>query len=216
MNLVILGAVLVQWFVSTKNRLAGAIMGLLITFGIAIWGLGLYAQGYQVAFFGMALSQGLFLIFIFAWLVYDVVQIVQAAAGKVNVRLAEDTTVYHEPSTLAPVALYLHKGDSLDLSVNNKKVDGVVWSQTKLADGTWGYLPGSTPIIRKWKTLQKETNVYSQPDKESQVLEVLGKNVVIELGKTEQTTNGIWVKVQTDATPEGYILGDTRGIVVKQ
>lgn len=216
MNFVILAAVMIQWFISSKSRLWGAVVGLMITIGIAIWGLDAYAQGGQITFFGIALSQGVFLLFIAAWTVYDVVQIVQATNGKVMVRLAEETKLYREPSLNAPVYAVKQRGDRLTLSTTSKNTGGMVWTPVLLESGEKVYIPGSTPILRKWKTLAKETHVYSQTDKNSMVLETLPKGSVIELGRTEKIGNDVWVHVTTYQNAAGYIPGNTPGQEVKE
>ncbi|NSW53953.1 MAG: hypothetical protein HPY85_15740 [Anaerolineae bacterium] len=216
MNFVILGAVLVQWFISSKSRLWGAVAGLAITVGIGIWGLDAYAQGGQITFFGIALSQGIFLLFIAAWTVYDVVMIAQAAGGKATVRLAEETRLYQEPGLQSPVVAVKQRGDSLTLSANNKNVGGMVWSVVLLGGDQKAYIPGSTPILRQWKTLQKETHLYSQPDKNSPVLETLPKGSILELGKSEKLGNEVWVRAASAQHLEGFIPGNTAGQEVKQ
>ena len=216
MNFVSLAAVFIQWFIASKSRLWGSIAGLAITVGIGIWGLDVYAQGGQITFFGFALSQGVFLLFIAAWTVYDVALIVQAVNSKPIIRLAEETKLYREPSTTAPVVAVKMREDRLTLSPNNKRVNGILWTTVLLPDGQKAYILGNTPILRKWKTLGKETHIYSQPDKTSPILETLPKGSVIELAKSEKFGNDIWVHASTAQTPDGFIPGNTAGQEVKE
>lgn len=216
MNFVILGAVLIQWFISTKSRLWGAIVGLLITLGIGVWGLGLYADGYAVSLFGLKLSEGIFYLFIAAWIVYDIVMIVQAKNASSDIVLAEETKIYQEPDLNAPVVHTAQKGDRLDLHSSVKNVRGTQWMQVKTADGTRQFILGDTPLLRYFNLTQKETKVYAQPDLNSEVLEVINGKQQIELGRTQKIDNKVWVKATTRQTPEGYILGNTKGNVVKR
>ena len=55
-NPVIIIAVIIQALVTKFSRIAGAVMGYLITTGILLWGLSLYREGDQIAFFGIPLS----------------------------------------------------------------------------------------------------------------------------------------------------------------
>ena len=68
---IIIVAILVQTFVAKANRLFGAILGFLITGGILLWGLGVYADGGQIALFGIPLSEPIFLIACLVWFWFD-------------------------------------------------------------------------------------------------------------------------------------------------
>ena len=70
-NPVIIGAILVQSWVSKASRVAGAILGYLITTGIFLWGLAIYGDHGQIAFFGVPLSQPVFVILCLVWYVFD-------------------------------------------------------------------------------------------------------------------------------------------------
>ena len=61
-NPVIIVAIIVQSLVSKVDRIAGAVLGFLITTGIFLWGLSVYAEGNQIALFTIPLSQPVFLI----------------------------------------------------------------------------------------------------------------------------------------------------------
>ncbi len=67
MNFVIVGALVVQALVGQASRLAGAVVGFVITTGILLWGLGAYAQGGAITFFGLELSQGVFVALCLIW-----------------------------------------------------------------------------------------------------------------------------------------------------
>ncbi|MCA9406094.1 MAG: hypothetical protein KC684_06120 [Candidatus Omnitrophica bacterium] len=66
-NPVIIGAIVGQSIISQFNRMIGAIVGYVITTGILIWGIGLYNDGYGVAFFGNNISQEIFIVLCLAW-----------------------------------------------------------------------------------------------------------------------------------------------------
>ena len=78
MNPVIIGAIVVQFLVAKASRIAGAIMGYLITTGVLIWGLSLYADGDQIAFVGIPLSQPVFIIACLVWYGFDTKEFVAA------------------------------------------------------------------------------------------------------------------------------------------
>ncbi len=61
-NPVIIVAIVVQSWISKASRTAGAIVGFVITTGILLWGLAIYDQHGQIAFFGIPLSQPVFVI----------------------------------------------------------------------------------------------------------------------------------------------------------
>ena len=70
-NPVIIVAIIVQSLVSKANRIAGAVLGFLITTGIFLWGLSVYAEGNQIALFTIPLSQPVFLIACLVWYGFD-------------------------------------------------------------------------------------------------------------------------------------------------
>jgi hypothetical protein len=80
MNPIIIIAIIVQSFVSRANRMAGAILGFVITTGILLWGVSLYAQGGEIAFLGFPLSQPVFLIVCAVWYGFDVRSFMRARA----------------------------------------------------------------------------------------------------------------------------------------
>ena len=74
-------AIIIQMVIAGVSRIAGAVVGYIITTGILIWGLGLYGSGYQIAFFGIPLSQTVFMIAILAWYVFDTKEFIEARNG---------------------------------------------------------------------------------------------------------------------------------------
>jgi hypothetical protein len=86
-NPVIIVAVLIQMVVSRVSRIAGAIMGFVITTGILLWGVVIYGAGGQITFFGIPFSFPIFIVACLVWFGFDVrelalaIQTRQAAAG---------------------------------------------------------------------------------------------------------------------------------------
>ena len=80
MNPIIIVAIIVQSFVSRANRMAGAILGFVITTGILLWGISLYAQGGEIAFLGFPLTQPVFFIVCAVWYGFDVRSFMRARA----------------------------------------------------------------------------------------------------------------------------------------
>lgn len=78
LNPFIVFALIAQAFISKASRMAGALAGFLITSGILIWGLGVYADGDEIAFFGVAIPQFLFVILCLIWYAFNVKEIFAA------------------------------------------------------------------------------------------------------------------------------------------
>ena len=78
MNPAIVGAILVQIVVARVNRLAGAIIGFLVTTGVLIWGLGIYSDGKLIALFNVELSKTAFIIACAVWYLFDAIELLQA------------------------------------------------------------------------------------------------------------------------------------------
>ena len=70
-NPIIIIALIIQSAVAKSSRKAGAVIGYIITTGILLWGSSLYADGYQVALFGIPLSQPIFIIACLVWYGFD-------------------------------------------------------------------------------------------------------------------------------------------------
>ena len=77
-NPVIIVAIIVQSWVAKASRVAGAIMGFLITTGIFLWGLAVYGSHNQIMFFGIPLSQPVFVILCLVWYVFDTFSLIAA------------------------------------------------------------------------------------------------------------------------------------------
>jgi len=100
-NPVIIVAIVVQSWISKASRTAGAIVGFVITTGILLWGLAIYDQHGQIAFFGIPLSQPVFVILCIVWYAFD------TAAFKAARRAAPPATpppVHANPETAAAMA----------------------------------------------------------------------------------------------------------------
>jgi hypothetical protein len=70
-NPVIILAIIVQALVAKASRIAGAVIGYVITTGILLWGISVYGQGDQIALFAMPLPQPVFLIACLVWYGFD-------------------------------------------------------------------------------------------------------------------------------------------------
>ena len=77
-NPVIIVAIIVQSLVAKSSRIAGAVIGFLITTGIFLWGMSLYAEGNQIALFTIPLSQPVFLIACLVWYGFDTREFMRA------------------------------------------------------------------------------------------------------------------------------------------
>jgi hypothetical protein len=66
-NPIVIIAIVAQGFISRTNRMAGAIAGYVITTGILLWGISLYSAGSGIAFLGIPLSEGIFIVVCIAW-----------------------------------------------------------------------------------------------------------------------------------------------------
>ncbi len=83
-NPVIFVAILIQSMISRGNRTAGAVAGYVITTGILLWGFSLYADGGQVAFFGVPLSQGVFIFLCLVWYGFDTKRLLEVNGASVQ------------------------------------------------------------------------------------------------------------------------------------
>ena len=70
-NPVIVVAIIVQVIVAKFSRIAGAVIGYIITTGILLWGISVYGQGNQIALFGIPLSQPILLMACLVWYGFD-------------------------------------------------------------------------------------------------------------------------------------------------
>jgi hypothetical protein len=77
-NPVIVGAIVGQVIIAKVSRIAGAIVGYVITTGILLWGLSIYGNGHQLAFFGIPLSQPIFVMLCLVWYGFDTKEFIAA------------------------------------------------------------------------------------------------------------------------------------------
>lgn len=84
-NPLIIIALVIQSAVAKSSRKAGAVLGFIITTGIFFWGLSLYADGDQIAFFGIALSQPVFIIACLVWYGFDTKEFMAAQGEDVAI-----------------------------------------------------------------------------------------------------------------------------------
>jgi hypothetical protein len=84
-NPIIIVAIILQSFVSRANRMAGAIFGFVITTGILVWGISLYGQGSEIAFFGFPLTEPVFFIVCAVWYGFDVRSLMRASKSSARV-----------------------------------------------------------------------------------------------------------------------------------
>ena len=77
-NPVIIGAIVVQAIISRFSPIAGAIAGYLVTTGILLWGISAYADGLQIALFGIPLSENVFIFACLVWYGFDTKELLAA------------------------------------------------------------------------------------------------------------------------------------------
>lgn len=70
-NPVIVVAIIVQWIVAKFSRIAGVVIGYIVTTGILLWGVSVYGEGDQIALFNIPLSEPVFLIACLVWYGFD-------------------------------------------------------------------------------------------------------------------------------------------------
>lgn len=93
MNLIILVAIVAQSYISKTSRMAGAVVGYLITTGILLWGLSLYNAGSGIALFFIPLSKPMFLVACLAWYGFDTRALLRARQfANRNAQLAEKSS----------------------------------------------------------------------------------------------------------------------------
>ncbi len=85
-NPVIIVAIIIQGIVSKASRMAGAILGYIITTSIFIWGLSLYSEGDAIALFGARISQEFFIIACLVWFGFDTMEFIKAKKGKGTIK----------------------------------------------------------------------------------------------------------------------------------
>jgi len=91
MNLGILIGLLLQAVIAKASRIAGAIVGYIITTGIFLWGLSVYRMGDQITYFGVSLSQPWFWILCLGWYVFDTNEFVIAKKEGQNTKVNKES-----------------------------------------------------------------------------------------------------------------------------
>ena len=72
----VIGGIILSIFISRINKLVGGIVSFLVTTGILVFGLSLYAEpGWTLMIFGIEISKGVFIILIIVWYAFDIKQI---------------------------------------------------------------------------------------------------------------------------------------------
>jgi rubrerythrin len=77
-NPVIIVAIIIQVLISKASRIAGAIFGYLITTGVLIWGISVYGERGSITFFGIHLSETVFIIACLIWYAFDTRELIAA------------------------------------------------------------------------------------------------------------------------------------------
>ena len=90
MNPIIIIAVIAQSFIAKSNRMAGAIVGYVITTGILLWGILLYSAGSGIIFFAIPLSETVFILLCLVWYAFNTRSLLAArkVAALRNVQLS--------------------------------------------------------------------------------------------------------------------------------
>ncbi len=99
-NPVIVVAIILQGLVSKANRLAGAIVGYIVTAGILIWGLGAYGEGNAIQIFGIELSQEVFVIVCLVWFGFDTKALVSALKESKALKEAVESPLMQDPRVI--------------------------------------------------------------------------------------------------------------------
>lgn len=77
-NPVIIVAIIIQSLIAKASRIAGAIVGYIITTGIFFWGLSVYAEGNEIMLFKIPLSEGVFILACLVWYGFDTKEFIAA------------------------------------------------------------------------------------------------------------------------------------------
>ena len=100
-NPAILVAVIAQALISRFSRLAGALVGLLLTTGILVWGLSVYSAGGQIALLSIPLSQPVFILACLAWYAFDSWELVRAWRAAAALKEVLAGPLMRDPGVLA-------------------------------------------------------------------------------------------------------------------
>jgi hypothetical protein len=96
-RIIVLAGIVIQMFVSRSNRKLGGIIGLVVTSIILIWGMSAYGDGNTMTFFGIELSEPIFIILCLVWFGLDISQIVQKPVVRLQAQPGVPT---QQPPTL--------------------------------------------------------------------------------------------------------------------
>ena len=98
-NPVIIVAIIIQAIVARRSRLEGAIVGYIITTGILLWGIFVYAQGNQITLIGIPLALPVFLIACLVWYAFDTREFMAARVANLQPKLDKSTASTSKPSS---------------------------------------------------------------------------------------------------------------------
>jgi len=79
-NPIIIVAIIAQSFISKASRMAGAVVGFIVTTGILLWGISLYGGGSGIALLGIPLSETVFIAVCIAWYGFNTRALLRARA----------------------------------------------------------------------------------------------------------------------------------------
>jgi hypothetical protein len=147
-NPVIIVAILVQALVARASRKAAAILGYLITTGILVWGLSTYGNGDQIALFGIAVSEPVFLVACLVWYLLDTNEFINARKPPVKI------TQTVQPAMAAGTALG-EATDGIPLTVHWKGSHTAI--DYPLQVWVDGQLAGSGSFVHGFNLLLKTT-----------------------------------------------------------
>ena len=113
LNPVIVVAIIVQVIVSKFSRIAGAVLGYMLTTGILLWGISVYGEGNHIVWADIPLSQPVFLTACLVWYGFDTRAFI-AAWKEISDDSDERLQMYPKSD---PVTIIHSKGDADETSV---------------------------------------------------------------------------------------------------
>jgi len=78
MNIYILIGIIIQAVIARASRIAGAVVGYIITTSVLVWGLSIYSKGGAITWFDVKLSQPVFIIGCLVWYAVDTISFARA------------------------------------------------------------------------------------------------------------------------------------------
>ena len=106
----ILIAVVIQAVITRVSRMAGAVVGYLITTGILLWGLATYSQGGYITLYGARLPRPVFVIVCLVWYAFDTWGFVQARKHQARQKQLSGTSPSSEDAVGSPPATQIGEG----------------------------------------------------------------------------------------------------------